>query len=105
MLVTAAMRSLLVLLLLAGCVADDPVGEDGQLSPLPPPGKEDGQYHNGLRVDTDSSRTDVWKVTHQWEDKSPEAGVAWPANSGLTWDQKYSAWIQSFEWTPGVDGW
>ena len=100
-----ALRTLCVLLLVASCVADDAVGEDGELSPLPPPGKEDGQYHAGLRVDVDSSRTDVWKVTHQWEDQDPDAGIAWPANSGLTWDEKYSKWIQSFEWIPGVDGW
>lgn len=99
------MRALLVALVLAGCVTTDDVGEDGQLAPLPPPGKEDGQYHAGLRTDVDSSRTDVWKVTHQWEDKSPEAGIAWAANSGLTWDEKYTAWINSLSWTPGVDGW
>ena len=89
-------RVLCVLLVLAGCVStqDD---TDGELSPLPPPGKEDGQYHAGLRTDVDSSRTDVWKVTAQWEDKDPA--------TGLTWDQRYGKWIESFEWTPGIDGW
>lgn len=94
-------------LALTACATDgaDDVGEDGQLAPLPPPGKEDGQYHAGLATTTDSSRTDVWKVTRQWEDKDPAAGLAWAANSGLTWDQKYAKWIQSFEWVPGIDGW
>jgi hypothetical protein len=47
----------------------------------------------------------VWKVTAQWEDKDPAAGMAWPANSGLTWDEKYAKWIESFEWIPSDDGW
>src|SRR5262249_14252178 len=85
--------------------SDDGIGEDGTLPPLPPPGKEDGQFHAGLPTNIDSSRTDVWKVKNQWEDVTGEAGVAWAANSGLNWDQKYRAWINSFEWVQGVDGW
>lgn len=100
------MRNILLLVALVGCVdgGDDDVGEDGQLAPIPAPGKEDGQYHAGLSLTADTSRTDVWKVTAQWEDKDPKAGIAWPPNSGLTWDEKYAAWIQSFEWVQGVDG-
>lgn len=100
------MRNILVLMALASCVdgGGDDVGEDGSLAPLPSPGKEDGQYHAGLSTSADTSRTDVWKVTAQWEDKDPKAGLAWAANSGLTWDQKYAAWIQSFEWVKGIDG-
>jgi hypothetical protein len=101
---------LLACLLLAACTdADDDngAGADGELAPLPPPGKEDGQYHAGLATNIHSSRTDVWKVTAQWEDKDTAAaklaGLAWPANSGLTWDQKFGAWIASLEWTPSVD--
>ncbi len=94
-------------LAVTGCAdgGGDDDGPDGELSPLPPPGKEDGQYHAGLPVDMDSSRTDVWTVTRQWEDKDPEAGVAWSTDSGLTWEEKYSAWIASFQWTPASDGW
>ncbi len=102
------MRNLLVTLLaFTACATDasDDVGEDGQLQPLPAPGKEDGQFHAGLATNVDSSRTDVWAVTAQWEDKDPQAGIAWPANSGLTWDEKYGKWIQAFEWTPSLDGW
>ncbi len=105
---------LLACLLIAACTdsMDDDngagAGADGELAPLPSPGKEDGQYHAGLATNVNSSRTDVWKVTAQWEDKDTAAaklaGLAWPANSGLTWDQKYGAWIASLEWTPSVDG-
>jgi hypothetical protein len=94
-----------------GCTdqPDDPFGEDGSLAPLPPPGKEDGQYHAGLATNIDSSRTDVWKVRNQWEDKDTSdaklAGIAWPADSGLTWDQKFGKWIGAMEWIPSLDGW
>ncbi|HEY0254671.1 MAG TPA: hypothetical protein VGC41_24260 [Kofleriaceae bacterium] len=99
----------MVLVCLAACATDgggDDSGatEDGQLAALPQPGKEDGQYHAGLATNVDSSRTDVWKVTRQWEDKDAAAGMAWSANSGLTWDEKFSKWVGSFEWTPSVDG-
>lgn len=52
--------------------------------------------------DTDA---EVWAVQNQWADKtSPaaaKAGVAWPANSGLTWEEKYVKWIGGFEKIPG----
>ena len=88
---------------LAACAESDE--GPAKLDPLPPPGKEDAQYHAGLATNIDSSRTDVWTVTRQWEDVEPEAGLAWPANSGLTWDAKYRKWIDSFQWIAGVDGW
>src|SRR5690349_1556962 len=76
---------------------DDEWGMDGALSPLPPPGKEDAQNRVGLYVNTDTSRTQVWSARNKWEDTTTpaaqQAGLAWPANSGLTWDQKYEAWL------------
>jgi hypothetical protein len=89
---------------LAACATS---GDDGprKLDPLPPPGKDDSQFHAGLATNIDSSLTDVWTVTRQWQDVEADAGLAWPANSGLTWDDKYRKWIESFQWTPGVDGW
>ncbi len=87
---------------------DEEWGLDGPVETVPPPGKEDGQNHKGLLVATNTSRTQVWTAKNQWEDRTTEAaraaGMAWPANSGLNWDEKYAAWIQSLAWTPGVDG-
>ena len=110
----AGMRHcLLACLLLFACTdsaddGDNGAGEDGELAPLPAPDKADGQYHAGMPTNVNSSRTDVWKVTAQWEDTNTAAakaaGMAWPANSGLTWDEKFSKWVGSLEWTPGVDG-
>ncbi|MFT3697269.1 MAG: hypothetical protein QM831_29265 [Kofleriaceae bacterium] len=99
----------MALVVMAACTSGseqdgDNAGEDGELAPLPQPGKEDGQYHAGLATNVDSSRTDVWKVTRQWEDKDTAAGLAWPANSGLTWDEKFGKWVGSLEWTASVDG-
>ncbi|MBN1947487.1 MAG: PPC domain-containing protein [Bradymonadales bacterium] len=41
----------------------------------------------------------VWTVQHEWTDVTAEAGIAWSANSGLNWEQKYSAWVQSLQTT------
>jgi len=102
---------------LAACatdVADDASGPDeewgmeGPLAPTPPPGKEDSEYRRGLLVSTNTTRTQVWNARNKWEDRDTDAarkaGVAWPANSGLTWDEKYARWIESLGWTPGLDG-
>ncbi|MCB9730152.1 MAG: hypothetical protein H6744_12665 [Deltaproteobacteria bacterium] len=58
----------------------------------------------GPRTDVLSSETAVWEVTRRWYEVSPEAGIAWPADSGLTWDQKYSAWIGAMEKLPSASG-
>src|SRR5262249_39734157 len=72
------------------------------------PGKEDAQNRTGLYVNTDTSRTQVWTARNKWEDTSTpaalKAGLAWPANSGLTWDQKYEAWLRSLPYTTSADG-
>jgi hypothetical protein len=43
---------------------------------------------------------EAWRVTRNWEDRTPEAGLAWPANSGLNWHEKYSWWVQSLKKIP-----
>jgi hypothetical protein len=101
-------------LLLVACAAcsdgglDEEWGMNGPLHPLPPPGKEDGQYHSGLAVATDTSRTQVWDAVNKWQDTDTAAaraaGIAWGENSGLTWDEKFSKWVQSLEWAPSLDG-
>lgn len=64
----------------------------------PQPGKEDSlSGRSGLSADVDQSDSVVWEVKNQWADTSTmaakEAGIAWPANSGLTWDEKFSRWV------------
>lgn len=53
----------------------------------------------GLSTDVDNSSTAVWTVRNAWADtdtpSARAAGIAWPANSGLTWDDKYRAWVDS----------
>ncbi|MBI3071219.1 MAG: hypothetical protein HYY84_03740 [Deltaproteobacteria bacterium] len=44
-----------------------------------------------------SYTNEAWKVTRDWDEKSTEAGIAWAANSGLNWQQKFAAWIQSMK--------
>jgi hypothetical protein len=100
--------------LLAGCTGgapidlDDEYGMEGPMVPTPPPGKEDGPTRRGLWVNTDTRRTQVWSAVNRWEDRDTTAaraaGVAWEADSGLDWDQKYARWIESMERIDGVMG-
>jgi hypothetical protein len=67
-------------------------------------GKEDSVSLRGLPASVEGSSTQVWTVLNQWEDTDTAAarqeGIAWPADSGLNWDQKYRMWIESMEKTP-----
>lgn len=67
-----------------------------------PTGKEDSaRGRRGLSVSADDSSTAVWEVENAWTDtdtpQARKAGMAWPENSGLDWEEKYRAWINSFE--------
>ena len=106
-----------VLMAVAACADDDrdvqaeldaEWGMDGPMSPTPAPGKEDSEYRRGLLVATDTRRTQVWTARNAWEDTDTPAaraaGLAWPASSGLTWDQKYTRWLESLTWIPSADG-
>ncbi len=68
-------------------------------------GKADGAGVPGPSVSWDSSDTAVWEVKNQWEDRNTtaarQAGMAWPADSGLNWDEKYALWVQSMGIVPG----
>jgi len=108
-------RLAILCLLVVGCAQDDSTvdlddewGMDGPIEPTPPPGKEDSELRKGLLVNTDTSRTQVWTAKNKWEDTdttaAKAAGLAWAANSGLTWDVKYGKWIESLAWIPSVDG-
>jgi hypothetical protein len=83
-----------------GCAAD---GEQ----PFPPEtfsdnervDKADNAGVAGPAVSTDTSDTQVWEARNKWEDRDTaeanKAGMAWGENSGLNWDEKYVAWIES----------
>jgi hypothetical protein len=100
--------------LIAACATDDAESPDeewgmsGPLSPTPPIGKEDSELRRGLLVATDTSRTQVWTARNRWEDTTTTAaraaGLAWPADSGLTWDAKFGRWVAQLAWIPSVDG-
>jgi len=98
---------------LVGCADSEPDvdeewGMEGPVEPLPPPGKEDAQNRRGLFVNTNTTRTQVWTARNKWEDRTTPAasaaGLAWPAASGLSWDEKFAAWVESMAWIPAVNG-
>lgn len=71
--------------------------------------KEDSiSGRKGLPVSVDNGAAAVWTVRNQWADKDTaearKAGIAWAANSGLTWDEKYAAWVQSMPRTESEYG-
>ncbi len=85
---------------------DDDWGIDDEILPDEEKlGKADSAGTAGPSVSADTSETAVWEVKNQWEDRdTPEArkaGIAWPANSGLNWDEKYALWVQSMGIIPG----
>lgn len=59
------------------------------------------QGARGISTAYDTSATQVWAITGDWEDTTTpaakKAGMAWPADSGLTWNEKYSRWVDSME--------
>lgn len=50
--------------------------------------------------------TEVWRVDNRWADVDTDAarlaGMAWPENSGMTWEEKYQAWVQSLDSVEGT---
>ncbi|MEZ4335285.1 MAG: PPC domain-containing protein [Sandaracinaceae bacterium] len=99
-----------VLALLAfGCASNpladaiEETGVDGPFEATPEEGKFDGTAANGPRVSAGVA-TEVWAVEHAWSDVTAEAGVAWAADSGLDWEQKYRAWVSSMTTEGRVHG-
>lgn len=88
--------------------SDDPLESADELEPGGAVGKYDDLAEGGLPVNGNYAATTAWKVVNQWEDTSTAAaraaGIAWPADSGLTWDEKYAAWLQSMPQIDNVDG-
>jgi hypothetical protein len=95
---------------LAGCAADDPAAFDeaDELLPGELLGKEDSAGIPGLSATASYADTQVWAVENQWEDRATAnarlAGIAWSADSGLSWDEKFSRWVGSLQQTPST-GW
>jgi len=91
---------------LAGCPPPPPTDDYGVVHPLGgtegvlssegkgPYGPPDGEYPD----------TQVWGVENAWSDTDTsaarKAGLAWREDSGLTWEQKYSLWVDSLAATP-----
>jgi hypothetical protein len=93
-----------------GGVADDPestYGIEGEFGTDGVLGKADSAGVAALPVSVEGASTQVWEVENDWEDTDTaaarEAGIAWEADSGLNWDEKYQAWIQSMEKIDGHD--
>src|SRR3990167_7181481 len=112
-LVLASLMAGLAMLGGAGCAEpegspDDEYGMEGPVETVPAPGKDDSENRAGLPVGTNTTRTQVWTARNAWEDRTTaaarKAGMAWSADSGLSWDEKFGAWVQSLAWIPSVDG-
>ena len=82
----------------------DDYGIPGPFELEGPTGKADNAGIPSIGTQFDSSETQVWAVTNQWEDRSTpsakKAGIAWGENSGLNWDEKYVAWVKSMKKIP-----
>ncbi len=75
------------------------------LAPPPSEGKADSfDGSNGPLFSGLSARTEVWRITRRWYQTDAAAGPAWTANSNLTWDEKYAAWVASLPKTAASDG-
>jgi hypothetical protein len=86
----------------------DDFGIDGPLDVTEPMGKEDNAGRPGPLVSNNTSATQVWIAKNRWEDRDTtearKAGMAWPTNSGLDWDEKFSRWVESLRIIPGEEG-
>ncbi len=51
-----------------------------------------------------ASDTEVWPVSRSWDATDNDAGLAWGANSGLDWDDKFALWVDSLTEVTGEDG-
>jgi hypothetical protein len=55
-------------------------------------------------IDHPGGATEVWSVTRAWSETDAQDGMAWSADSALTWEDKYSAWIEAMGLATRVDG-
>ncbi|MCP4447631.1 MAG: hypothetical protein GY811_20180 [Myxococcales bacterium] len=101
----------LALLVAPGCAVDDGDGLDENGKPtLDGTGYEESSDEKadglsgrrGPSANWDGRNAQVWPVTRNWADTDSDAGLAWGANSGLSWEQKFSEWVDSLEKTDGT---
>jgi len=100
--------SWLFVVAMVGCAelpADD-FGIEGPVTATQPGGKEDNAGRSGPLVASNTTATQVWLATNKWEDRDTvsarKAGLAWGESSGLSWDEKFSTWIDSLHIIPGT---
>ena len=87
---------------LVACAVDVPMGENQSDETI---GTDEQGLTNLYSVSgpkiASGADTEAWSATNAWSDKNTsaakKAGIAWPANSGLTWDQKYQKWLSTVE--------
>jgi hypothetical protein len=107
-----------VAMVLASACGPLPEGEhddgaaEGEIAPPFVPGanaKEDSASYQAIVAEQSYYATQVWEVKNQWEDRTTaeakKAGLAWGESSGLSWNEKYQAWVKSLRRLRGVDGW
>lgn len=51
-----------------------------------------------------ATSAEAWAVTRKWADVDAAAGLAWPANSGLSWEEKFHQWVLQVEKVRGDSG-
>ena len=71
----------------------------------PSVGKEDNAAGiRGPQATLAGGPSEVWATPNRWEDRNTDAaklaGIAWEADSGLDWNEKYALWVKSFDRTP-----
>lgn len=90
---------------LTACDSGTEESFEAELAPGGALGKADDAGVAALPVDGNYADSLVWEVKNQWEDTDTpaarEAGIAWPADSGLNWDEKYGLWVESLETIDG----
>lgn len=106
-----AILGTLSLAALPGCggqTAGDSLGIEGPIEPTEPMGKEDNAGRAGPLVANNTTATQVWTAKNKWEDRDTvdarKQGVAWSAGSGLNWDEKFAAWVESLRIITGEEG-
>jgi len=88
--------------------AGDPFEDGEELAPGGVVGKYDDLSEAGLPVNGNYASTTAWTAKNQWEDRTTadanKAGIAWAADSGLSWDEKYAVWLQTMPQIDNVTG-